>query len=115
MLSFVALQCISCEELSGSTGSRVCEAVWDIFGFAWWLAGAIVLTKSSKQADSANLPNSSYRAGVLAMCWLSMALFMLMFTVNMAMVIRIKKTLRTADRDVAKGVMGDQGRVATAV
>ena len=95
----------------------MCEAFWDLFGFGWWLGGAIVLTNSSKQADSATpeIPNSSYRAGLLAMCWLSMALFLLMFIVNVVMVFRINKTLANADREVAKDVMGDQGRVATAV
>ena len=120
LLSLVALQCISfgemtSEEFSGQTGSRICEAVWDLFGFGWWLAGAIVLTTPSNQADDAGRANSSYRAGVLAMAWLSMALFFLMFMINVIMVVRMKKTLRSANRDVAKDVKGGPNRVATAV
>ena len=100
---------------SGHTSSRICEAVWDLFGFAWWLAGAVVLTTSSTKADEAGRANSSYRAGVLAMSWLSMGLFTVMFIMNVAMVIRIKKTFLTSDHAHAKDVLGDQGRVATAV
>jgi hypothetical protein len=81
----------------------VCEAIIDLFGFAFWLAGAIVLTMENNKADAVPLPQGAARDGVLAMAWLSMALFLLMFLINVGTAIRIKKTLRSERKANGKG------------
>jgi hypothetical protein len=81
----------------------VCEAIIDLFGFAFWLAGAIVLTLENNKADAVPLPQGAARDGILAMSWLSTALFLLMFLINVGMVIRIKRTLRSERKGDNKG------------
>jgi hypothetical protein len=78
-------------------GARACEGVVDVLGFAWWLAGAIVLTMEANKIKGmrVTLPNQSYRDGVLAMAWLSVALFFLMTCFTIGTGVRVRKALRS--------------------
>jgi hypothetical protein len=89
------MQCVQCDDIM-THGARLCEGVVDLLGFGWWLAGAIVLTLEANQIKGlkVTMPNQSYRDGILAMAWLSVALFFLMLCFTIGTGIRVRSALR---------------------
>jgi hypothetical protein len=73
---------------------RLVEMMFDIIATAWWVAGAITLTAYHTEATAANIPQSSARQGVIAMCWIAAAMFFCLAVTNAILMKRYGKALK---------------------
>jgi len=111
VIGVLVMQCIELSD-SVTSGYHMGEAIMDALGAVWWLVGAIILTIEDKDADAAGVLQGSYRNGVIALCWISFALFLLlaMLQLNMA-VTQWREYIQRGDRDTA-AKRGDMTRIS---
>jgi hypothetical protein len=69
---------------------RLAEVVFDLLAIAWWLAAGIVLAATTRSA--ADLPGASYRATVVALCWVSVVFFVALLACNSYLVIKVGRS-----------------------
>jgi hypothetical protein len=65
---------------------RAVEAGFDAAAFAWWVAGAITLGLRASEANSMGIPQQSARNSVVALCWLSAAMFLALLVTNLVLI-----------------------------
>jgi hypothetical protein len=91
-----------CIELSDTvtSGYHMGEAIMDAVGAVWWLIGAIILTIQDSQADASGQRQGSYRDGVIALCWISFGLFLLLTLVQLNMAVAMwREYIQRGNRD----------------
>jgi len=69
---------------------RLAEVIFDILAIAWWLAAGIVLASAAQKATG--LPGGSYRAAVVALCWVSVLFFIALLACNSYLVIKVGRS-----------------------
>jgi hypothetical protein len=65
---------------------RAVEAGFDAAAFAWWVAGAITLGLRASEANSMGIPQQSARNAIVALSWLSAAMFLALLMTNLVLI-----------------------------
>jgi hypothetical protein len=78
-------------------GARFCEAVMALFGVAWWLCGALVFSVLNGRVDAGE-PALAARQGVVAICWVATALYVVLVVVSTYMGFKLAKAHKREKR-----------------
>lgn len=75
---------------------RAIEAGFDAAAACWWIAGGITLGLRSSEANAAGIHQAGARNAVVALCWISAALFLVLLCTNFVLIKRLGKAYKAA-------------------
>eukprot|EP00882_Tetradesmus_deserticola_P003267 GHRQ01003461.1.p1 GENE.GHRQ01003461.1~~GHRQ01003461.1.p1 ORF type:complete len:345 (+),score=135.24 GHRQ01003461.1:159-1193(+) len=79
---------------------RAVEAGFDAAACAWWVAGAITLGLRAGEANSAGMPQQSARNAIVALSWLSAAMFLALLLTNLVLIKKLGKAYKAAHQQL---------------
>ncbi|KAF6257887.1 hypothetical protein COO60DRAFT_1175149 [Scenedesmus sp. NREL 46B-D3] len=79
---------------------RVVEAGFDAAAFAWWVAGAITLGLRAGEANRVGIPQQSARNAIVALSWLSAAMFLALLLTNLVLIKKLGKAYKAAHQQL---------------
>eukprot|EP00879_Flechtneria_rotunda_P011470 GHRR01011983.1.p1 GENE.GHRR01011983.1~~GHRR01011983.1.p1 ORF type:complete len:228 (+),score=67.73 GHRR01011983.1:857-1540(+) len=75
---------------------RAVEAGFDAAAAAWWIAGGITLGIRASDANSQRIARQDARNAVVALCWISAALFLALLVTNLILIKKLGRAYKEA-------------------